>query len=303
MTEIAANGITLDYAEYGTPDGSPLVLIRGLGTQRTNWPQSFLDGLVARGFRVITFDNRDTGLSAKFDNFGGVDVGDVLGRAARGEAIEPPYTVDDMATDVTGLLDALGLATAHVVGISMGGMIVQRAAIRHAPRLRSVTSIMSSSGAPGLPNSTPEAQEALSRAPKSQSREDVVQNTIEAGRVYESPGYPDTDEVLRARAELAYDRCYCPEGVARQMLAIVASRGGADELRDVRTPTLVIHGKDDPLIPVACGIDTAERIPDARLELIDGMGHDIAMGLVPRLVELIADHALDADAQEAARGC
>jgi len=297
MTVFEANGIEIDAEEFGEETGIPLLLIRGLGTQRTAWPDEFLAGLVERGHRVIAFDNRDAGLSTKFDEAGAVDVAEALGRWARGDPLDAPYRIDDMALDALGLLDVLELETAHVAGISMGGMIAQVMAARHGERLRSLTSIMSSSGAPGLPGPTPEAAAALMSSPEDpDDRESVIRHTVETEKVFASPGYPPGDAYLRAVAETAYDRCYCPEGVDRQMLAVLAGAGRAELLKMIRVPTLVIHGVDDPLIPVEASMDTARRIPGAELRLVPGMGHDVAPGLIPTLVEAIAGHTAAAEA-------
>jgi pimeloyl-ACP methyl ester carboxylesterase len=296
MTAFKVNGIEIDAEELGEATGVPLLLIRGLGTQRTAWPEEFLRGLVARGHRVITFDNRDAGLSTKFHEAGSVNIAEAMGRAARGEPIDAPYRIDDMALDVVGLLDALEVETAHVAGISMGGMIAQLLAVRHGERLRSLTSMMSSSGAPRLPGPTPDAAAALMSRPEDPGdRESVIQHSVWVLKVIGSPGYPSGADHLRAVAERAYDRCYCPDGITRQMLAILTGGGRSELLRSIRVPTLVIHGVDDPLIPVEAGVDTAKRIPGAALRLIPGMGHDLAPGLIHTLVESIALHTAAAE--------
>jgi pimeloyl-ACP methyl ester carboxylesterase len=297
MTAFRANGIEIDAEQFGEPTGVPLLLIRGLGTQRIAWPEPFLAGLATRGHRVITFDNRDTGLSSKFHDAKSMDIAEAMGRAARGEPIAAPYELADLARDAVGLLDALELDSAHVVGISMGGMIAQLMAAQHGERVRSLTSIMSSSGAPGLPGPTPEAAAALMSRPEDPNdRESVIRHGVAVLKVIASPGYPPDDATLRELAERAYERCYCPDGVNRQMLAILASRDRAELLRAIRVPSLVIHGVDDPLVPVEAGMDTARRIPGADLRLIPGMGHDVALGLVPTLVDAIAEHTKAAEA-------
>jgi pimeloyl-ACP methyl ester carboxylesterase len=296
MAAFEANGIEIDAEEFGEATGVPLLLIRGLGTQRTAWPEAFVAGLAQRGHRVITFDNRDVGLSTKFHQAESMDPGEAMDRWARGDLIEAPYRIDDMALDTVGLLDALDVETTHVAGISMGGMIAQLLAARHKDRVRSLTSIMSSSGAPGLPGPTPEALAALLSLPENPNdRESVVRHTVETEKVFSSPGYPPGDAYLRAVAERAYDRCYCPDGVGRQMLAVLVGGERTKLLETIRVPTLVIHGVDDPLIPVEAGMDTARRIPGAELRLVPGMGHDVAPGLTPTLVEAIAEHAAAAE--------
>jgi pimeloyl-ACP methyl ester carboxylesterase len=202
-----------------------------------------------------------------------------------------------MADDVAGLLDALGLETAHVAGISMGGMIVQVLALRHVARLRSAASIMSSSGAPGLPQGTPEAMQALLSQPDDPSdREAVIQHGVRVQRVIGSPGFPVSDEYLRDQAARAYDRAYYPDGVARQLVAVLASGSRAERLAKVEVPMLVIHGADDPLVPLEAGRDTAERVPGAELLVVPGMAHDVVPDLVPILVEALDAHARRAEA-------
>jgi len=277
---VQANGIEIEVESRG-PDGAPLfLLIRGLGTQLVQWPAALLDPLLAAGYRVIVFDNRDAGLSRKFEG-----------------APSPPYHLRDMAADTVGVLDALGVDRAHVAGISMGGMIAQWVAIGWPDRCRSLTSIMSSSGAPGLPGPTPEAMEALLSQPEDPGdRECVIRHGMRTQRVIESPAFALGDEELRAYVASAYDRCHCPEGVVRQLSAILASGSRAEELACVGVPSLVIHGAADRLVPLAAGEDTARRIPGARLEVIAGMGHDVTPGNAPLLARLLIEHARRADA-------
>ena len=286
MPVARANGIEIDYAQGGSPDAPVMLLIRGLGTQRTQWPDSLVEGLVATGLRVITPDNRDVGGSTKFDSAGLPD----LAAAIAGSG-SPPYAVADMALDLVGLLDALEIERAHVMGISMGGMIVQHLAASHADRLLSMTSVMSSSGAPGLPSGTPEAMTALMSQPDDPtSRESVIDNSVATQKVIGSPGYSTPDAELREMFGRAYDRCYHPAGVARQLAAVMADTQRFERLSEIRVASLVIHGEDDPLIPIACGRDTAERIDKAHFHAVPGMGHDVPVGLVPTLLELLVDH-------------
>lgn len=291
MPSVRANQIEIDYAERGAAAAEALVLIRGLGTQRTMWPESLLEALVDRGLRVITPDNRDVGHSSKFDEAGAPDIAAVLAGVARGDSSALVYSVADMAADVIGLLDALEIERAHVMGISMGGMIVQHLAASHGERLRSMASLMSSSGAPGLPAATPEAMAALMSRPDDPTRrESVIENSVRTQKVIGSPGYPTSDAELREAAGRAYDRCYCPDGVARQMAAVMGDTARFELLAGIRVPSLVIHGEADPLIPVECGRDTAERIQGASFQAVAGMGHDIPVALVPVLTEAMADH-------------
>lgn len=296
MPQIKANGIQLEYAQQGPHDGRPLLLVNGYTAQMISWPAPLLDGLAANGFRVITYDNRDVGLSQKFPEGGTPDIRQVAG-ATRGKNPMPelPYTLSDMAADGIGLLDALGIERAHVMGMSMGGMLVQLMAIEHPERVISMTSVMSTTGNPDLPPATPEAQAALLEPPASEQREDVIASSVKGRRAFESPGYPKSDTDLRAQAAAAYDRMYYPQGSSRQYAAILADGSRVERLRQVRVPTLVIHGKGDNLVRMEGGIDTAEAVPEARLELIDGMGHDLPEALCPRYVELLTEHALAAE--------
>ena len=296
MTAINANGITIEYEEKGSKQDPPIILIRGLGTQLIDWPKALIDGLAGNGFRVIYPDNRDVGLSTKMDDAGAQDVMDALAKSAAGEAVKPPYTLNEMAQDVVGLLDALGISSAHVFGISMGGMIVQTLAARHKERVRSMISVMSSSGNPDLPQGKPEAMARLMTPPPNpEDRNSVISHTVETLKVIGSPGFPESDDVLRETAARRFDRCFCPEGVSRQMMAVVTDGSRIDLLKTITAPSLVIHGADDPLVPVEAGMDTAANIPGAFLEIIDGMGHDIPEALVPRFIELISAHVNSAE--------
>jgi len=303
MGGIRANGITLEFEEFGPRDAPALVLIRGLGTQLTGWPESFVRGLVEAGLRVIAHDNRDVGLSEKLTAAGCPSVVLAMKAAAEGRPIEAPYGLGDMAADTVGLLDALGIERAHFAGISMGGMIVQHLGFSHGDRVASLTSIMSSSGAPGLPPPRPEAAAALLSTPEDPSdRTSVIEHSAHVSRVLGSPGYPTPDEELRERAAIAYDRCHHPDGVARQLIAVTADVDRTEQLGRIRAPTLVIHGEDDPLVAIEGGRDTAARIPGARFQAIPGMGHDIPLGLVPTLVDLLVDHVQTAGADPGRSG-
>ena len=286
MAQIEANGIRIEVETRGPDDAPAFVLIRGLSTQLIQWPDAFLDRFLAAGYRVVVFDNRDCGLSTKFDRQPMPDMGDVVtGKVA------PFYGVADMARDVVGVLDALGIDRADVAGISLGGMVAQHLAIDHGERFRSVTSVMSSSGAPGLPSGTPEALAALTERPEDpDDREGVIQHNMRTQAVIMSPGFPMTEDELRAYFEGAYDRCYCPDGSTRQMMAVLTDTDRPERLAEISVPFQVVHGREDPLIPLACGEDAAKRA-GAPLVVIDGMAHDVTLANSAVLAEALLDFA------------
>jgi len=282
----SANGITIEYEEFGDPAAPPLVLVMGLGAQMILWDEEFCSGLAARGHRVIRFDNRDVGLSTKLVAAGTPNILAAMSGRLFGRKLEAPYTLSDMAADTVGLLDALGIRRAHVVGASLGGMIAQTLAIEHPARVRSLTSIMSTTGDPSLPMARAEAMAAL-LSPVPSDREGNVARAVRIFRTIGSPGFPFDEERVRRRAARSYDRCFHPAGPARQLLAIVASGSRRPRLARVRVPALVIHGAGDPLIPVEGGIDTAAAIPGAELLIIEGMGHDLPRGVWPQVIDAI----------------
>ena len=289
--QIGANGLTLEAEVDGPLAGEPILLIMGLGMQLTAWPAPLLRDLGQRGLRTIVFDNRDIGLSTKFDAWGRPNIGLVSLRHAFGLSIRSPYLLADMARDAAGLLDALGVERAHVVGVSMGGMIAQILAVQAPARVRTLTLIMTSSGARRLPGPTMLARRALISRPRRHDVEGLVTHGVGVWRAIGSPGYPVDDAELRAKVERSIRRSYHPQGMARQLVAVAASGDRSPVLARIVQPTLVIHGRDDPLVPAPCGIDLAKKISGARLELIDGMGHDMPPALLPRIGELIAAHA------------
>ncbi|MBR1232824.1 alpha/beta fold hydrolase [Bradyrhizobium sp. AUGA SZCCT0182] len=296
MPVTSANGIEIAYDDRGNRSDPAVVLVMGLATQMIAWPEAFCDDLAARGFRVIRFDNRDVGLSTKFDSAPSIDPGAVLQRLIAGEKLNPPYDLTDMAADTVGLMDRLAIENAHVVGASMGGMIAQIVAAKYPTRVRSLVSIMSSSGDPGLPQAKPEAMAAIMQArPDSSDRELAIQHGVKIYKVIGSPGYPTPDEELRAKVGAAFDRSYYPVGIGRQFAAILANGSRVEMLKRLSVPTLVLHGADDPLVPVEAGRHTAASVPGSSLMVIPGMGHDIAAGLIPVLVEAIAAHCKKAD--------
>lgn len=297
MPRTLANGIELEYETFGDREsGRPLVILRGLGTQMVQWVPAFRDGLVSRGHYLVTLDNRDVGKSQWFDEAGLPSLPDVA--AALRDGREPPlaYTLDDMADDVVGLMDALGIESAHVAGMSMGGMLTTVVGFRHPARVRSLVAIMASTGNPALPPPTPAAMEAL-MSPAPREREPFIEHHLRTSKVIASPGYPTPDP---ARAEMAgrvYDRAFHPEGTARQYAAIMASGDRREDIATITAPTLVIHGVDDPLVPVEAGRDIAATIPGARLLEIPGMGHDLPAGLADTIADAIAGHTLEAEAR------
>jgi pimeloyl-ACP methyl ester carboxylesterase len=287
MPQADANGLRLEYETFGRSSDDPLLLVMGLGAQMILWPDDFCRQLADRGHFVVRFDNRDIGLSTKLDHLGLPDIMQLAGAAMMRQPIEAPYLLADMASDAAGLLDALGLETAHVVGASMGGMIVQQMAIDHPRRLRSMTSIMSTTGHPDLPPAKPEAMQAL-LTPVPPDREGAIERGVSVFRTIGSPGFPFDEAMFREQAARAFDRCFYPDGVVRQLAAILASGSRREKLRQVKTPSLVIHGKADPLVPVEGGIDTAEAIPGAEILLIEGMGHDLPQGAWAAIIDAIS---------------
>ena len=290
MPRARANGIELEYETFGRPEDPALLLVMGLGAQMILWREEFCDALATRGLHVVRFDNRDVGRSTWFDDAGMPDVLAALAATGQGQPVRAPYQLRDMAADAAGLLDALDIDAAHVAGASMGGMIAQTLAIEHPARVRTLTSIMSTTGHPDLPAATPAAMTAL-LTPAPTEREAAIERGVEFWRTIGSPGFPADEDEIRAQAARAFDRGVNPAGVARQLVAILASGHRRDALGAVRAPTLVIHGADDPLIPAPAGRDTAAAVPDAELLLIEGMGHDLPRALWPRIVDAIAKHA------------
>jgi pimeloyl-ACP methyl ester carboxylesterase len=285
MPRAHANGIEIEYETIGNPDHPTILLIMGLGAQLTHWDRGFAELLAGRGFQVIRFDNRDVGLSTKID----AAPPDWPAIRASGQVPQAPYTLSDMAADAIGLLDALGIATAHVVGASLGGFIAQTLAIEHPGRVTTLCSIMSSTGDPSVGRGSKEAR-ALLYLPAPKSREEVIERALESLRVYGSKGLAIDWEHARRRAELNYDRCHCPEGRARQMLASMKSGDRTEKLRALDLPTLVIHGTDDALIDPSGGSATAAAIAGARLLLVQGMGHDMPKAAWAEIVDAIVDN-------------
>ena len=290
--QISANGVQLEVEDHGPVSGEPLLLIMGLGMQLVAWHTEFVASLVARGFRVIRFDNRDIGLSQRFDQLGVPNLVFDSIKYAVGLKVTGPYTVADMADDTAGLLDALGIQSAHVCGASMGGMIAQQLAVRHPARVKSLTLMMTSSGSRRLPGPTLKVRAALiSRPQNANDIESVIAHYVRLYKLIGSPRYPASDAYLHERLGQSVRRSYRPQGTARQMVAIAADGNRSSLLAALRVPTQIIHGHDDPLVPVAAAHDLAAKIQGAQLDVISGMGHDLPMPLWPRFVAGIASAA------------
>jgi pimeloyl-ACP methyl ester carboxylesterase len=275
--------IELAYETFGDPGDPPVLLIMGLATQMIGWPDEFCAGLADRGLFVVRFDNRDIGLSTHLDDRGAPDIMAILG----GDRSNVPYPLADLADDAAGLLDVLHLDSAHVVGASMGGMVAQLVAIRHRERVRSLTSIMSTTGDPavGMPA---EAAMGVLLAPPTTDRESAIQRAIDTYRVIGSPGFEFDEHALRERAGLSYDRRYNPAGVARQLAAILTTGDRTADLAALDVPTLVIHGAQDSLVNVSGGRSTAAAIPGAELLVVDGMGHDLPREIWPEVTDRVS---------------
>jgi pimeloyl-ACP methyl ester carboxylesterase len=285
-----ANGIELAWDSFGDPDAPPLVLIMGLGAQMVGWDDAFCARLAeAGGHRVIRFDNRDIGHSTHLPHLGVPDIQALMMQAMAGKPLQVPYTLRDMAADCIGLLDALNIERAHVVGASMGGAIGQELAVHHPQRMRSFTSIMSTTGNPALPPPTPEAMAVLF-SPTPTTFEAYLPHYKKVWHVLRGPDFPLDEARDAERAQLIFLRGLNPGGVARQLAAIFASGNRKPALRDVRVPTLVIHGDADPLVPVACGVDVADAIAGAKLLRIPRMGHALPISMWPQIIDAIAAH-------------
>jgi pimeloyl-ACP methyl ester carboxylesterase len=292
MPHITANNIKLYYEDTGPADAPVILLVMGLGTQMIAWPEPFIQALVARGFRVIHYDNRDIGLSQYMDGAAAPNLVWAMFASRFGLPLRLAYSLEDMAADGAALLGALGIQKAHVVGASMGGMIAQLMAANHPERVASMTSIMSSSGRPGLPGPSPQMRkQMLAKRPSNPTREQAIALSVAGLKMMSYPDPTRAPDAFEQIAGRSYDRGYNPEGVKRQFLAIIADGSRVSRLKKITAPTLVIHGRADPLVPLACGEDTARLIAGARLEVIDEMAHDLPPSQLEHLVGLIADHA------------
>jgi pimeloyl-ACP methyl ester carboxylesterase len=274
MPSTPANGITIEYETIGDPSSAPVLLIMGLAAQLTRWDAEFCQDLADAGFYVIRFDNRDVGLSTWLDELA---------------PDPPPYSLGDMADDAAGLLDALDIPAANVVGASMGGMIAQTFAIAHPERTLTLTSIMSTTGDRNVGQPTPEALAAL-MSPRPSTRDEAIEFGVKVSMVVGSPGYPANEQREREQIAAAYDRAFHPAGFARHVAAVTSQPDRTAALGNVRVPTLVIHGEADPLVTPSGGRATAEAIPGAQLKLVPGMGHNLPPELFGELVDELATH-------------
>jgi pimeloyl-ACP methyl ester carboxylesterase len=288
---VSANGIEIEVEDHGSPSGEPLLLVTGLGMQLTSWPIEFVQKLVAHGFRVIRFDNRDVGLSQGFDALGVQNMAWATVRWMVRAPLRPPYTLRDMAADALGVMDALRLERAHVCGASLGGMVAQHLAAEQPARVKSLTLMMTTSGSRRLPGPTWAAQRALMGAPASRALPDLVDHMARVFREIGSPAYPPDPQVFRERIAENLARAYRPAGTMRQLAAVAADGDRSALLARITAPTRVIHGEADPLVPVACGRDLAARIAGAQGDFIPGMGHDLPQALLARFADGIAFNA------------
>ena len=279
MARVAANGIEIEYDVHGHDDGAPLLLVMGLGQQLTRWPMEIVERLVGEGFRVIRFDNRDIGLSTWLDEAGAPDMPAVFTAIAGGHKPYVPYLLEDMADDAAGLLDALGIARAHVAGVSMGGMIGQTLAARHPARVLSLVSVMSTTGNPAVPPATPEALAILYARPEATDIDSLTDHALKAQIVIQSPAWPVDPALERPKLKAAIERAHHPVGMARQMCAVIGSGDRREALKTITAPTIVLHGDADPLVRLEGGKDTAATIPGAELRIVEGMGHDMPQGV------------------------
>lgn len=297
MVTVAANAIEIEYETMGQRGGRPLLLVSGLGGQLNSWDDEFCQRFVDQGFFVVRHDNRDSGRSSKFADAPQPDVRAILS----GDLATAPYRVSDMAADAAALLDEIGLPSAHVLGVSMGGMIAQAMAIEHGMRVRSLCSVMSTTGDQSVGHPTDTARDVLFQ-PSPADREEAIEHSVESSRVFGSPGFPFDETRARRRATDAYDRSFCPEGTARQLAAILASSDRSAALGQVKVPTLVVHGDADPLIGPSGGRATADAVPASQLLLIPGMGHELPVQVWEQVIDAVADHARRADEAATANG-
>ncbi len=289
--QVSANGIGIEVDDQGLPGGEPVLLIMGLGMQLVGWPDELVQGLVSRGFRVVRFDNRDIGLSQGFDHLGVPNLAIAGIKYTLHMKVRPFYGIDDMAADALGVMDAMGLRSAHVVGASMGGMIAQHLAAQHPDRVRSLSLIMTTSGARHLPQPSMKVRGVLLKRPDGKDPEAVVRHLQHVLGVIGSPAFPPEPARQQQRIRSMVARSWRPAGTARQLMAVVADGDRSDLLRRITAPVRVIHGRDDPLVPVGAAHDLVAKLPGAVADIIPGMGHDLPLQLLDRIAQGIADNA------------
>ena len=288
---VSVNGIEMVYDTFGERSAPAMLLIMGLANQMTSWREAFCAQLARRGYWVIRFDHRDTGLSTHFDQMVSPGLMALIWAYLLGRPMEVPYTLSDMSSDALGLLDALSLESAHVVGVSLGGMIAQMMAIEHPERVRTLTSMLSSTNDPRLPRPKPRALILFKATPE--DRAGVIERAVKVRRAFRGGGFPLDEEEVRQQAGWSYDRSHVPGAARRQLAAAMASaRCQRAGLGSIRVPTLVIHGEDDPLLPVKHGVHTAQAIPGAELVVIEGLGHELPEAAWPQIIGAIAGHAV-----------
>ena len=293
MPSAYVNNITIEYETFGPATGTPILLISGYTGQMISWPMSFIEPLVAQGYRIIRFDNRDIGLSHQFDDKGIPNMSEIVAGLKDGTAAEKaPYLLNDMADDAAALLVELKATPAIVMGVSMGGMITQLVALRHPDKVKAIIPTMTTSGRPGLPGPTKEAQAALLARPASVSRLAIIEAAVTGNRAYGSaPPYQASVDEISEKAGKAFDRAYRPAGISRQYAAIVAQPRWHEDLKSLNVPTMVLHGSVDNLIPAPCGKDTAELIPNAQYVEVENWGHDMPEKAVPVLLDHVLNFA------------
>ncbi|MEP7282159.1 MAG: alpha/beta fold hydrolase [Rubrivivax sp.] len=294
--QLQANGITLEVEVDGPADGRPLLLIMGLGMQLTAWPRALVDDLVARGFRVVRLDNRDAGLSQGFEALGVPNLAWASVRHWLRLPVRAPYALAELAADSIGVLDALGITQADVCGVSMGGMVAQHLAATWPQRVRALTLVMTTSGARRLPGPRPAVQRALLARPRGKGPEAIVDHLVQLFGLIGSPGYPPEPAALRRELQASVARAWRPTGTARQLVAIVADADRTPLLRRVSAPAAIVHGADDPLVPVAAAHDLARSLRAATVDIVPGMGHDLPRPLLPRIADAIEQVARRAPA-------